>query len=87
MFTLTKERLFVRLLLMAVLSTKKDRIAATRALSALFSNLSAAWFGLAFISPNFLPIKGFKEIFLLTIDVFWGIVFLWISYKLERRLL
>lgn len=70
-----------------VLSKKKDKIALTKVLSGISGNLSAGFFGLILIAPNFLPIKEFHDVFLLTTDVIFGIVFLLIAYRLERILL
>ncbi len=66
---------------------QKDRIAFTKTCAGIFGNLAAGWFGLVFIAPNFLPIRGYNEIFLLTGNLLWGILSLWISYRLERKLL
>ena len=70
-----------------ILSTKKDKIAFTKVLSGISGNLSAGFFGLILLAPNFLPIKGALDILLLTVDLFAGILFMWLSYKLERSLL
>jgi len=72
---------------MSFFAHKKDKTALIKTLSTIASNLSSGWFGLILIAPNFLPIKGFSEIFLLTVNMVFGIVFLWIAYKLERHLL
>lgn len=66
--------------------SKRDQKAAIRTLAALAVNLSAGWFGLVLIVPNFWPVSGFRELWLLTVDLMAGILFLWISYQLERRL-
>lgn len=66
---------------------KKDKQAFRKALAGIAGNLAAGWFGLILIAPNFLPIKGVEEIFLLTDNLFSGIVCLGIAYKLERSLL
>lgn len=65
----------------------KDKRAAIKSISALAVNLSAGWFGVAFISPNFWPIVGWREMGLLTTDLGLGIFCWWLSFKLERRLL
>lgn len=65
----------------------KDRKAAIKSLSGLAVNLSAAWFVLIIIAPNFWPIRGSKEVLLLTEDAFLGMLFLWFSFKMERMLL
>ena len=70
---------------MRLYSSIKDRHAAYGALAALAVNLSAGWFGLVFIVPNFLPISGVRELWLLTVDLLAGTLFLWISFRLERR--
>lgn len=68
-------------------SRKKDKVALIKTLAAVFENFSVGYFGLVFIVPNFLPISGWNEIILLLTNLFLGILFLWIAYKLERRLL
>lgn len=65
----------------------KDKIAVIRSLSGLAINLSAGWFGVAVITPNFSRIIGTKELFLLLFDIIFGILFLWFSYQLEKMLL
>lgn len=57
-----------------------------KALSALSINISAAWFGVVIIAPNFWPLVGFKPLLLLTADIFAGTVFLIVTVRLERRL-
>jgi len=64
----------------------KDKIALLKSLSGLTINLSAGWFGLALITPNFSVVAGIKELSLLLYDVTFGILFLWFSYKLEKML-
>jgi len=65
----------------------KEKMAIMKTLSNLSVNLSAGWFGAAFITPNFSQIIGIKEFFLLLLDIAFGILFLWFCYKLERSLL
>lgn len=65
---------------------KNDEQAAMRTLAALAVNLSAGWFGLVLIVPNFWPVSGTRELGLLTIDLMAGTLFLWVSYQLERKL-
>lgn len=72
---------------MKVFRSSKDKKAILKALSGLTINLSAGWFGAFVISPNFSPIVGIKEILLLTYDVMFGILFLYLGIKLERKLL
>lgn len=57
-----------------------------KALSSLSINISAAWFGVVIIAPNFLPLEGLKSLLLLTADVSAGILFLIVTVRLERRL-
>ena len=66
---------------------QKDKIALTKTFAAISANLSAGYLGLILIAPNFLPFKGTKEIVILTYDLILSIVFLWVTTKLERRLL
>ena len=70
-----------------ILEKKKDKTAFFKVLSGISGNLSAGFFGLILIAPNFLPIKGLHDVFLLTIDIALGIVFLWTAYVLEKNLL
>ncbi|MFH1896432.1 MAG: hypothetical protein ABH814_03105 [bacterium] len=72
---------------MKLFFAKKDKKAITRSLAGLAVNLSAGWFGLVLIAPNFWPLDGLKGLGFLTLDVFAGTLFLWVSYKLERNLL
>ncbi len=66
---------------------KKDKKAFMKALTALSGNLAAGYFGLVLIAPNFLPLNNVINVLVLTYDFVLGIVFLWITYKLERSLL
>lgn len=52
--------------------------------SELFVNLSAGWFGAAFIAPNFSHRKAPLKYFLLTLDFILGILFLLIAFQLRR---
>lgn len=54
-----------------------------KSLSGLFLNFSAAWFGLAFITPN---IVGDVSPWLLTRNVFFGIFYLLASIQIEALL-
>ena len=47
--------------------------------SDLFVNLSAGWFGAAFIVPNFSNVKGAKRLVMLTGDLVFAIVSLLIA--------
>lgn len=55
-----------------------------KALSQVFANLSAAWFTLAFITPNFSNAFNTKAIIVLTTDIVFGIVFLALTTIAER---
>lgn len=57
-----------------------------KALSAVFSNLAAAWFGLAFITPTFIHIATITAIFVLIRDIIFGIVFLVFTALIEEIL-
>ena len=57
-----------------------------KALSQVFANLSAAWFALAFITPNFGNIFNTKALSVLTVDIIFGIVFLVLATIVERIL-
>ena len=57
-----------------------------RALSALFGNLSAGWFGVAFITPNFADIASLAGAIVLTGDIFLGILLLLVVVRIEKEL-
>jgi len=65
----------------------KNVRALLKALSSVAANISAAWFGLALVTPNFTEISNSDSLFVLTSNVFFGIVFLLISATFERLLL
>jgi len=65
----------------------KNIRALLKALSSVAANMSAAWFGFALVTPNFTAISNAGSLFVLTLDVFLGIVFLLITATLERLLL
>lgn len=65
----------------------KDKKALMKALAGLSVNLSAAWLATAIISPNFGDLSDARAILLLTGDLLLGIVFLGVTYALERKLL
>lgn len=52
-------------------------------LSDLFINLSAGWFGVVIIVPNFSEEKGRKKYIVLTADILFGIVCLLLAYLLK----
>lgn len=72
---------------MRFLSMEKDRRAASKTLAGLFVNMAAAWYGVIVVSPNFLPVKGFKEVLFLISDFVLGTICLWLSFRFERKLL
>lgn len=57
-----------------------------RALSGLSINIAAAWFVLAFITPNYVDITKPEGLLTLTRDVLSGILFLLTSVMIEREL-
>ncbi len=57
-----------------------------KTISNILQNLSAGWFGLAFITPNFIQIDGTQDFFVLTLDILFGILFLLLSVKIEQML-
>lgn len=57
-----------------------------KALSAVLGNLSAAWFGVALITPNLTDITNIRSITTLTLDILLGIVFLGLTTIIERVL-
>lgn len=63
---------------------KKDKVAWFKTFSGICGNLSAGWFGFILIAPGFLPPQNFVDWFVLTKSVAFGIVFMFLVYKLER---
>ena len=57
-----------------------------KAFSGLCINLSAAWFGLAFVTPNFADLSNINILWVLIRDVLFGIVFLVLTAMIERRM-
>lgn len=57
-----------------------------KALSAVLGNLSAGWFGVAIIVPNFVNPLTLDGFLILTRDVAFGIVFLAATVIIERIL-
>ena len=57
-----------------------------RAFSGLFINVSAAFFAAAFIGQNIAFPKNFLDIFVLTVNVVFGMVFLLLTVLTEKRL-
>lgn len=57
-----------------------------KSLSAVLANLSAAWFTIAFITPNFSNLPFTETTIVLTKDIFLGIVFLLASTLIEKYL-
>jgi hypothetical protein len=54
-------------------------------LSDLLINLSAGWFGLILIVPGLGGVKSLQDaIFLLTTNLFWGIIALVLAMKLKE---
>lgn len=51
--------------------------------SDLFVNLSAGWFGAAFITPNFSQAKRSNKFLLLTVNITLGIFCLVVAYFLK----
>ena len=63
---------------------KKTKKAWIKALAGLTINISAAWFAVTFITPNFVGLSDSKNIVLLFADLFFGIIFLTLTAVLER---
>ena len=57
-----------------------------RATSAVLGNLSAGWFGLVLVAPNFTDITKIESILTLTKDAIFGIVFLVLTTIVERMI-
>ena len=73
--------------LVGLLSNKKDKKAMLKALSGLSINLSAAWYAVVFIVPNFSRLSSVANLLVLTIDLIFGTFCLWLSFKIERQIL
>jgi len=58
-----------------------------KAFAALCGNLSAAWFALAIVSPNFESLFTTEGLIILTRNMLLGIVFLLITIIIERNLM
>lgn len=54
-----------------------------RACSSVLGNLSAGWFGLAILTPNFINLEMIEAVFVLTMDVLLGILFLCLTTLVE----
>ena len=57
---------------------KNDKIAWIRVFSNICGDLAAGWFGLVLITAPF-------DLFVLTRSLVLGILFMWLSYKFERK--
>lgn len=64
--------------------SKRDKLAWLKALSGLSVNLSAAWFTLAIVTPNFSSLANIEALLVLTRDLVFGIVFLVLTVIFER---
>ncbi|MEK7096686.1 MAG: hypothetical protein AAB859_00035 [Patescibacteria group bacterium] len=67
--------------------SKKDKRAFFRTLSAISANLSAGWFGVVFIASSTVSIASIRDVLALIYNLFFGILFLFISYKFEKIIL
>jgi hypothetical protein len=57
---------------------------ALRAISGVLGNISAGWFGVAMITPNFVDIRTFEAQITLTKDLLFGILFLVATIIIEN---
>lgn len=64
----------------------RTTLAFLKALSQVLGNLSATWFAVAFITPNFSNLSSTETLIVLTKDVSFGIVFLLATTLIERQL-
>jgi hypothetical protein len=64
----------------------KRFIPVMKSLSALLINFSAVWFAFAFITPNYTSISLLNSLLLLTKDIAFGMVYLFLSVFIERNL-
>lgn len=66
---------------------KLNQIAFLKILSNLFESLTAGWFALILITPNFINLSFLEITLFLLKNIFLGMVFMIISYFLEIKLL
>lgn len=69
------------------MSFNKDLVPWFKTFAGLSVNLSAAFFGLAIVTPNFLKTSYPESIIVLTWDLLLGILFLLATVVLEKFLL
>lgn len=55
-----------------------------RFLTGLFTNLAAGWIGVIFIAPNFSNLANAEDVWSLTLDIFFAILFSWLAIKFEE---
>lgn len=68
-------------------SSNKNLIPWLKSFASLFANLSAAFFGLAIVTPNFLKTSLAESVVALTVDLLLGILFLLATVVSEKFLL
>lgn len=69
---------------MFVSLSKKDKLVWYKVISGICGNLAAGWFGLILIVPGFSLPDSFDKFLVLTKSIALGILFMWLSFKLER---
>ncbi len=65
---------------------KRKYLPLLKSVAGLYVNLSAGWFGLAFITPNFVDINTSETLLRLTKDIGFGILFLMLSAMVEEQI-
>lgn len=69
-----------------IILKKRSKSSFYRVLSGVCGNLSAGWFGLILITPGVSTDFNIVNIVKLTFNLFFGALFLWIAYKLDRKI-
>ncbi len=64
----------------------KDMTSGYRTLSGVCNNLAAGWFGLVLIAPKADLFADVTYIFSLIWSVLLGILFMWLSFMLDRKI-
>lgn len=67
-------------------SVEINKVAWLKTASVLSGNISAAWFILTFVTPNFTNLNNFDSFIVLFRDVAYGIVFMVLTFIFERQI-
>jgi hypothetical protein len=60
--------------------------AETRFLANLFTNISAGWFGVIIITPNFADLTRFEDVAVLIFNIISAILFSGFAIRMEEKL-